>query len=110
MKVRMARDVRTSVRRLTAALPIALTVPCLAHAELIGSQLGKIEAAPEPNAPLPADLKLENEAGDIHPLQQWLGGKPTIWVLADYTCPKPVRTDRQRRLRRLAANRSQARN
>jgi len=71
---------------LTAALLIAVTVPCLAHAELNGQQLGNIEAAPEPSAPLPGDLKLENEAGEIHPVQQWLGGKPTLWVLADYTC------------------------
>lgn len=75
-----------SIRPWTAALLIALAVPCLAHGQLIGPQLGKIEAAPEPNAPLPMELKLADEAGDIHSLLQWLGGKPTIWVFADYTC------------------------
>jgi len=82
----MARKARTSIRRLTAALLISFTAPCLAHAELIGSQLGKIETSPKPNATLPAEVKLENEAGDIQPLQNWLGAKPTVWVLADYTC------------------------
>lgn len=82
----MAQGASASTRRLAVALLIAFAAPCLAHAELIGSQLGKVEAAPEPNAPLPLELKLENETGDIQPLRQWLGDKATIWVLADYTC------------------------
>ena len=82
----MARGARASVRRLTAVLFIGFATPCPVHAELIGSQLSKVEAAPEPNAPLPLELKLENETGEIQSLQRWLGGKPTIWVLADYTC------------------------
>jgi protein SCO1/2 len=69
-----------------AALLIAFAVPCSVRAELIGSQLGKIEAAPEPNASLPLQLELKGEAGDTRSVQQWLNGKPTVWVLADYTC------------------------
>ena len=72
--------------RLAAALLIALAMPCSADAELIASKLAKIEAAPAPNMQLPLHLELQSEAGDLHPLKQWLGGKPTVWVLADYTC------------------------
>jgi protein SCO1/2 len=71
--------------RLTTALLIALAAPCQVHAELIRSQLGKVEATPAPNAQLP-QLELRGEAGDIQTLQHWLGGKPTLWVVADYTC------------------------
>jgi protein SCO1/2 len=79
-------DARASFRAFTAALLIAFTVPCSVHAELTGSKIGEVEAAPKPNAALPLQLKLESEAGDIRPLHQWLDGKPTVWVLADYTC------------------------
>jgi cytochrome oxidase Cu insertion factor (SCO1/SenC/PrrC family) len=82
----MARGARVSIRRLAAALLIVLAVPCFARAELIGAKLDKVEAAPEQNAQLPLQLKLEDEAGEIKLLQQWLGDKPTVWVLADYTC------------------------
>ena len=82
----MARAANAPIRRLTAVLLIAFAAACPVHAELIGTQLGNVEAAPAPNAPLPPELALENEAGEIQSLQQWLGGKPTIWVLADYTC------------------------
>src|SRR3954447_25806333 len=80
----MAR--RASIRRLTAVLFIALAAPCSARAELLGSQLGKIEAAPAPNAQLPLQLELQSEGGDVQPLKQWLDGEPTVWVFADYTC------------------------
>jgi protein SCO1 len=82
----MARSARVSIRRLAAALLIVLAAPSFARAELIGAKLGKVEAAPEPNAQLPLQLRLENEAGEIKLLQQWLSDKPTVWVLADYTC------------------------
>jgi protein SCO1 len=82
----MERRATALVFRVTVALLIVLAAPCFAHAELFGSQLRRIEAAPAPNAQLPLQLTLQGEPGDIKPLQQWLGGKPTIWVLADYTC------------------------
>jgi protein SCO1 len=83
----MARGARALICRLMAALLIAFVVgPCCARAELIGSQLDKVEAAPAPNASLPLQLELENAAGDIKSLRQWLDGKPSVWVLADYTC------------------------
>jgi protein SCO1 len=72
-------------RRWTVVLLlIALAAP--AHAELIGTALGQVEAAPAPNARLPLQLELSGAGGDMQPLQQWLHGKPSVWVLADYTC------------------------
>jgi protein SCO1/2 len=77
---------RASIWWLAHVLFIALAAPCAARAELIGSQLSTIEAAPAPSAQLPLQVGLRGEDGDIQPLTQWLNGKPTVWVLADYTC------------------------
>lgn len=82
----MARTASAPIKRLMAALLIALVIPCAVHAKLTGSQIGNVEAAPGPNARLPLQLHLQSEIGADKPLQQWLGGKPTVWVLADYTC------------------------
>jgi protein SCO1 len=82
----MARGARGPIWRLAALLLLALAGFGPANAEMAGSELGKVEAAPKPNAPLPLQVPLQGEAGDIKPLQQWLDAKPTIWVLADYTC------------------------
>ena len=82
----MPRGSRALIRRLAAVLLLA--APCSAHAGLTGDDLSTVEAAPEPNALLPLQLELQDEgsSGDVKPLQQWLGNKPTVWVLADYTC------------------------
>jgi protein SCO1/2 len=82
----MTRGSKAAVRQLTAALLITLAVPFCARAELTSSQLAKIEAAPQPDASLPLQLELQGEIGDTRPLRQWLGGTPSIWVPADYTC------------------------
>src|ERR1700760_4255860 len=38
------------------------------------------------NATMPLELRLQGEDGSTKPLRFWLGGTPSIWVLADYTC------------------------
>ncbi|OJU25861.1 MAG: hypothetical protein BGN91_09845 [Nitrobacter sp. 62-13] len=74
---------------------IAIIIACLglaiggigsARAALSRADIARVQAAPEPNAPLPTDLALTDEKDTTKTLRQWLNGKPTIWVLADYTC------------------------
>jgi protein SCO1/2 len=37
-------------------------------------------------ASLPLNVPLQGEDGSTKPLQFWLGSKPSVWILADYTC------------------------
>ena len=48
-------------------------------------ELASIQAAPQPNKRLPLSLPLQGEK-QTKPLAEWLGARPTVWVLADYTC------------------------
>ena len=57
-----------------------------ARAALTQSDISRVAAAPAPNASLPPQVLLTDEQGATKALQQWLSGKPTVWVLADYTC------------------------
>jgi protein SCO1/2 len=57
-----------------------------AIAALSETDLARIEAAPQPDAVLPPLLSLQDEQGEAKPLQLWLVNKPSIWILADYTC------------------------
>jgi protein SCO1/2 len=57
-----------------------------ARAALSEADLVRIEAAPAPDALLPASLLLQGETGETKPLRLWLGNTPSIWILADYTC------------------------
>ncbi|TYL83341.1 SCO family protein [Bradyrhizobium cytisi] len=49
-------------------------------------QLGNVDVAPPSEAGLPASLVLYGENGAPRPLRFWLDDKPTVWLLADYTC------------------------
>jgi protein SCO1 len=49
-------------------------------------QLGEVGVAPPAGAGLPASLVLYGENGAPRPLRFWLDNKPTVWLLADYTC------------------------
>ena len=42
--------------------------------------------APPTGAALPLNLPLQGEDGSTKPLQFWLGSKPSVWIVADYTC------------------------
>ena len=48
-------------------------------------ELATVQAAPQLNRPLPLALPLQGEK-ETKPLSQWLGARPSVWVLADYTC------------------------
>jgi protein SCO1/2 len=72
-------------------LAVALFSVAIAHtrparAALTQSEIAQVAAVPVPNASLPLQAPLTDEQGATKSLQQWLNGKPTIWVLADYTC------------------------
>ncbi|WP_354036495.1 SCO family protein [Bradyrhizobium sp. S3.2.6] len=49
-------------------------------------QLGNVDVAPPSEAGLPVSLVLYGENGAPRPLRFWLDDKPTVWLLADYTC------------------------
>jgi protein SCO1/2 len=61
-----------------------MTLP--AQAALSSSQLEQVTLVPRANAQLPLQTRLNDVRDRSAPLQYWLGGVPTVWVLADYTC------------------------
>ena len=67
-----------------AALLLVDTAPL--HAALTRHDLSDVGITPPPNAALPLNMMLEGEGGAKKPVQFWLGNRPSIWVLADYTC------------------------
>jgi protein SCO1/2 len=67
-------------------LGLALGGTAPARATLSRADIARVEAAPAPNAQLPTGLTLTDERKTTKTLRQWLNGKPTVWVLADYTC------------------------
>jgi protein SCO1/2 len=67
-----------------AALLFVDTAPL--HAALTRHDLSDVGITPPPNAALPLNMMLEGEDGTKKPIRLWLGNKPSIWVLADYTC------------------------
>jgi len=64
--------------------PLAASGP--ARAGLVAAEVKKVEAAPAPNAALPLDVSLIDEAGRAVTLRTAIGGVPTVLVFADYTC------------------------
>jgi protein SCO1 len=78
---------RMTGRLLTViAFAILLGSTSFSRATVDRNEIGQIEATPGAGVALPLDLPLEGEAGKTMPLQQWLGGTPSLWILADYTC------------------------
>lgn len=73
-------------RRMMLAVWLACAALAPAHAELTRSDISAIEASPAPGAMLPLHVRLQDENGVAKPIQQWLDNKPSIWVLADFTC------------------------
>jgi len=67
-----------------AAVLLVDTAPL--HAALTRHDLSDVGIAPPPSAALPLNMMLEGEDGTKEPIRAWLGNKPSIWVLADYTC------------------------
>jgi protein SCO1/2 len=74
-------------RRLAMAVSLALFCACPpAVAALSETDLAGIEITPAANAVLPPLLLLQGENGEAKSLREWLGNRPSIWILADYTC------------------------
>jgi len=76
------------VARLVAIAIIALILAASApsHAAVTRGDLAEVGVLPPPGATLPLDLPLRAEDGSAKPLRAWLGAKPAVLVLADYTC------------------------
>ncbi|WP_298881553.1 SCO family protein [uncultured Bradyrhizobium sp.] len=68
------------------ALSAWIAMPLPAQAALSSSQLEQVALAPRANAQLPLQTRLSDLNERSAPLQDWLSGVPTIWILADYTC------------------------
>jgi protein SCO1/2 len=57
-----------------------------AQAALSQADIAQVAVAPAPDVRLPGQMRLTDAQGTTKTLRQWLNGKPTVWVLADYTC------------------------
>ena len=91
LPVRHSIDI--SARRLRAQLVawlgvfvVGLAISSGAQAAVTASQLEQIAAAPRLNTQLPLQTPMSDLTDRSAPLQIWLGGVPTVWILADYTC------------------------
>jgi protein SCO1/2 len=69
---------------LSVIMALIGTVP--AAAELPASSLSAISVRPPPNTSLPLDLPLREGNGSAKEIQNWLAGRPSVWILADFTC------------------------
>lgn len=67
-------------------LAFVVWMPSVGQGAVTPSQLEQVALAPRVNALLPLQLRMSDLAGGTKPLQNWLGGVPTVWILADYTC------------------------
>lgn len=74
--------------RLVMLVFIALVVATAApsHAAVTRADLAQVGVMPPPGATLPLDVPLRGDDGTIKPLRAWLGARPAVLVLADYTC------------------------
>lgn len=67
------------------ALPLICLMTISAGAALLSKDLAGVAASPKPGTRLPLDVLLRD--GEISAaLGQWLAGKPSVWVVADFTC------------------------
>jgi protein SCO1/2 len=74
------------LRRILLAVWFASVALVPARAGLTRSDIGAVDASPAPGAGLPRSIRLRDESGTAQPLLQWLDNKPSVWVLADFTC------------------------
>jgi len=72
--------------RAIAVAALALGYASILHAAVTRNDLSKVGIELPPRATLPLNLPLQGEDGSAKPLQFWLGAKPSVWVLADFTC------------------------
>jgi protein SCO1/2 len=67
------------------ALPLVCAMTISAGAALLSKDLAGVEASPKAGARLPLDVLLKDGETSA-PLGEWLEGKPSVWVVADFTC------------------------
>ncbi|MBR0799842.1 SCO family protein [Bradyrhizobium jicamae] len=68
------------------ALTAWIAMPLPSQAALSSSQLEQVALAPRADTQLPLQTPLSDLNERSAPLKDWLGGVPTVWILADYTC------------------------
>jgi protein SCO1/2 len=68
------------------ALPLILLLAGPAQAGLLASALDAVGVSPPPNAQVTAALEFIDEDGAPRTLAAALAGRPTLLILADYTC------------------------
>jgi len=74
-------------RRITIAMLAAVLITATPlRAALTQRDLADVGVTVQPNTALPLNLPLHGEDDTTKPLKFWLGAKPSVWVLADYTC------------------------
>ncbi len=81
-----ARRTRVRIAGWIVAVVGWVAMPLTAEATVTASQLEQVTVAPRANAQLPRQTRMSDVNDRTAPLQDWLGGVPTIWILADYTC------------------------
>lgn len=81
-----AKWVFRTIAEWIVGLAIVVWMPCVAEGAVTASQLEQVGLAPRVNALLPLQIRMSDLSGSTEPLQNWLGGVPTVWILADYTC------------------------
>lgn len=67
------------------ALLLIFAMTISAGAALLSKDLAGVVASPRPNARLPLDVPLSNGETSAA-LGQWLEEKPSVWMVADFTC------------------------
>jgi protein SCO1/2 len=75
-----------AVMRLTLPLMGFLMLTGAAQGGLLASALEAVGVAPPPNAQAPTALELIDEDGGPRSLADAMAGRPTLLILADYTC------------------------
>ena len=74
--------------RIASVLPVVVLLiwAMPAAAELPASSLSAVSAGPPANASLPLDVPVKEGDGRPKEIQDWLAGRPSVWILADFTC------------------------
>lgn len=78
-------DVRGKASASLLALFLICAMTISAGAALLSKDLVGVAASPKPGARLPLDIFLKDGETSAA-LGQWLAGKPSVWVVADFTC------------------------
>lgn len=66
-------------------LPLICAMISPADAALLSKDIAAVTASPRPGAQLPLDVTLTDDDTSAA-LSQWLEGKPSVWIVADFTC------------------------